>query len=156
MQLNMSTTKFLKSSLILIFSFFTTSQGQILKKLKRKIDRKIENKIDRKVDKVIDDAIDGEIKKKEKSTNNNDQKSNKKLDEDFGDVNISSNNHETIGIGKLGKVKVVQNENNYRISGSWWTHSADIPDGFTLEIKNVPSLKTTNNPQKTKVIKKLI
>lgn len=152
MQLNMSTTKILKSSLILILSitFFTTSQGQILKKLKRKIDQKIENKIDRKIDKVIDDALDGEIKKKEKPTNNNDQKSNRNLDKDFGDINISSKIHETIGIKKLGKVKVVQNENNYRISGSWWTHSADIPDGFTLEIKNASSLKSANNPQKTK------
>ena len=152
----MTTSKVLKTSLILIFSFtlFPSSQGQILKKLKRKIERKIENKVEREVDKSIDDAIEGETKKEQKSTSNTNQKSAKNLEgnntQDFGDVNISSNNHEAIGIGELGKIKVTQNENTCRISGSWWTHSADIPDGFTLEIKNVSSLKTSNNSQKTK------
>lgn len=151
----MITTKFLKISLILIFfiSIIPSSQGQILKRLKRKIERKIENKVEREVDKTIDDAIEGKPKN-EASTSNEEQRSDEIIErnttEDFGDVNISSNNHESIGIGKLGKVKVIQNGDTYRISGSWWTHSADIPDGFTLEIKNAITLKTTDNPQKTK------
>lgn len=152
----MITSKKLKISLILIFSItlFPTSQGQILKRLKRKIERKIENKVEREVDKSIDDVIEGEAKKKQKSTTNTNQKSDERLEEknskDFGDVNISSNNHEAINIGKIGKIKVTQNGSTYSISGSWWTHSADIPDGFTLEIKNASSLKTSDNPQKTK------
>lgn len=152
----MNTSKTLRVCLLFIFSIslFPSSQGQILKRLKRKIERKVENKIERKVDKTIDDAIDGEPKNKEKTQSNEANKSEsypqKNETKDYGDVNISSNKHEAIGIGKIGKVRVFQTENSYRISGSWWTHDADIPDGFTLEIKDVASLKTTDNPQKTK------
>lgn len=148
----MITTKFLRIALLFIFSIslFPTSQGQILKRLKRKIERKIENKIERKVDKTIDDAIEGDIKKEQPKETPKGPVLHEAEDKDFGDVNIESNKHESIGIGKIGKVRVFQNGNTYRISGSWWTHSADIPDGFTLEIKNASSLKSEDNPQKTK------
>jgi hypothetical protein len=47
-------------------------------------------------------------------------------------------------------VKVAKTNSGYRITGNWWSHEADIYDGFVLNIKTAENLKHDSEEAKNK------
>lgn len=60
-----------------------------------------------------------------------------------------SKTYDTVEIPEISAVKVEQTNEGYRIYGSWWTHEADIYDGFLVEINTKDNLRYDVNPDET-------
>jgi hypothetical protein len=131
---------------IVLFIFclvlFQNADAQIFNKIKKRakekakqIENKVVDKLDKKADKTINDALEG---KEEANSNETDTK---KV-EDFGDVIIKhSKKFGSVQITETSKVKVSKTNSGYRITGNWWSHEADIYDGFIVTIKTDKNLK---------------
>ncbi|EDP95596.1 DUF4412 domain-containing protein [Kordia algicida OT-1] len=137
----------MKSKLhVLLFIFclgtFQHADAQLFKRLKKKAKEKVEkaendiiNKIDKKVDKTIDDAVEG---KKDSETKNTKIKNTK----DFGDIIIKhSKKFGSVEITEVSQINVSKTNSGYTMRGNWWSHEADIYDGFILTIKTDKNLK---------------
>ncbi len=124
--------------IVLLFSF-QNADAQLFKRLKNKakekaaaIENKVAEKIENKVDKTIDDALEGK----------EDPNASTKNEKDVGDVVIKhSVKFGSVEIKEATVVKVVKTNSGYHISGNWWSHEADIYDGFSLTIKTDQNLK---------------
>ncbi|MEM7105658.1 MAG: hypothetical protein AAF502_21145 [Bacteroidota bacterium] len=140
---------------IICFLSFQDAEAQLFKKLKGKaeekaknIENKVVDKIDKNVDKTIDDAIDGK-KTTAKETSKTEQPTaiNEK---DFGDVIIKhSKTYGSVLITELRQIKVDKTNSGYNIYGNWWSHQADIYDGFTITIKTDKDLKDNASGRNT-------
>ncbi len=126
--------------------FFTTenTQAQLFKKLGKKVtnavERTVERKAERKAEKTTDKTIDGIFSKKEKRKS--EQEETKNTFETKGSVALKhSNAYGNVQIDDVGITKVEKGEGFYKIYGSWWSHEADIHDGYVLEIKTEDILK---------------
>lgn len=105
---------------LLVFSAPQTSEAQFLKKLK---------------DKAVK-AVSGKENDEEAISEN----------PTFGSVIIThSNTYGSVDIPEISKIKVNRNDENYKINGSWWSHDADIHDGFVLTIKTTDDLRHDTN-----------
>ena len=141
------------SILLLLFCFlaFQNADAQIFKKLKTKakqkakeLENKVVNKIEEKAEKTVDDVLEG---KKEADS----EKSDTKNEKDFGDVIIKhSKKFGSVQITEATKVKVTKTNSGYRISGNWWSHEADIYDGFIIHIKTDKNLKHDSEEAKNR------
>lgn len=134
--------KTLTTFFILSLCFANTSNAQFWKKLKKKVQQKIENKVDKETDKKIDSLLSGKKKTKKKGLN-------KTGDKDYGDFSIShTTKFGSVTIDELGKTKISKEGNRFQLSGSWWSHSADIHDGYVLLLKNGISVEEINKKGK--------
>jgi len=127
---------------ILCLLSFQNADAQLFKRIKKKakekaksIENKVINKVENKADKKINDVLEGKNDSKSKTTQSKNTK-------DVGDVIIKhSNNFGTVEITEATTVKVNKTNSGYTISGNWWSHDADIYDGFILNIKTDKNLK---------------
>lgn len=136
--------KTLAAFLILSLCFANTSNAQFWKKLKNKVKQKVENKIEKETDKTVDSLLDGKKKKKKKEAiipvNKN---------KDYGDFSVShTTKFGSVTIDELGRTKISKEGNKFKLSGSWWSHSADIHDGYVLILKNGISIEEINKKGK--------
>lgn len=139
--------------LLFIFCFgaFQHADAQLFKRLKKKAKEKVEkaendiiNKIDKKVDKTIDDAVEGKKDSKAKNTKTKNTK-------DFGEVIIKhSKKFGSVAITEASQINVNKTNSGYTMRGSWWSHEADIYDGFILTIKTDQNLKHDTEEAKNK------
>lgn len=149
--------KFITSFLAIVCAVTLLSQvqSQSLKRFKQRIENKIENKverkIDKKIDKVIDDAFDGNPDKDNSSSSEKEEKYTKSTNrnKDFGDATLSHPAHGALNVPELGQVKVIRKGSYHKIVGSWWTHDADILDGFIIEIFDTETIKSSESPSQT-------
>jgi hypothetical protein len=136
----------MKKTLFFICSFLFlgtfTSNAQLWKKLKQKAQEKIQ-KAENKIVDEIDKTVSGKGSKKEKSQktdfpkNDNQRIGNSHRDEDFGDAKFTySHTYQVTNIATLGSTSINKTGNKFRISGNWWSHSVDVYDGYSVEIKN--------------------
>lgn len=136
--------KTLSAFLILTICCANTSNAQFWKKLKQKVQQKIENKVEKETDKKIDNLLDGKKKKKKKEEVKTASKN-----KDYGDFSISHNTKfGSVTIDELGKTKISKEGNKFQLSGSWWSHDADVHDGYVLILKNGISLEEINKKGK--------
>ncbi|MGB3606884.1 hypothetical protein, partial [Psychroserpens sp.] len=129
------------SVVILISCSTVNANAQLFKRLKKKLEdkleRKVEQKVDRKMDKTIDDVIDEKPKANKKSA-----KKIKENNDTFGSVIMTHNNtYGNVSIPEISEIKVNKSDDVYTITGAWWSHEADIFDGFRLNINTSEMLK---------------
>jgi hypothetical protein len=138
--------KTLKIIIVLLVSVnITTANAQLLKRLKTKIKNKVEHKVEEKVEREIDNKIDSIGKKKTKTAEELPVTT-------FGSVVIThSNTYGTVNIPEVAKVKVEKTNSDYNFRGSWWSHDADIHDGFFLTIKTTDDLRHDNPASKSAI-----
>ncbi|WP_430409786.1 DUF4412 domain-containing protein [Kordia sp.] len=132
------------SILFLIFCVlsFQNADAQIFKKAKarakqkaKELENKALNKVEEKAEKTVDDVLEGR-------NDPNAGKPTSKNEKDFGDVIIKhSKKYGSVQITEATKVKVTKTNSGYKITGNWWSHEADIYDGFSIEIKTDKNLK---------------
>ena len=104
------------------------AEAQIFKKLKDKINKTISGKSDKDESKV--------------DSNTREEELNESKPKSFGSVIINhSNTYGNIDIEEISQVNVKRTEKGYVINGSWWSHEADIFDGFRLNIDTEDNLK---------------
>ncbi|MDT0555393.1 DUF4412 domain-containing protein [Patiriisocius hiemis] len=120
-----------------------TMQAQFFKKLGKKVtnavERTVERKAERKAEKTTDKTIDTIFSKKEKEASSQDASSNF---ETKGSAILKHNStYGNVQIDNVGTTKVEKGDNFYKIYSSWWSHEADIYDGFVLKIKSQDILK---------------
>ncbi len=131
----------MKISLKLIVLFcllgqFHTAEAQLLKRIKNRI----ENKVDQKIEEAVDDALDTSEKKESKNTE--EEEAPTLHEKDFGMLVLThSKKFGAVQIDELSQIKVVKTDDGYQMSGNWWSHEADIFDGFNLIIKTSQNLK---------------
>ena len=128
--------------LMVILINHQTVDAQIFKKLKDKVEKKLEQKTEEKIDKKIEEVFT----KKEKRTEGNEgkDKPNKRVANniDYGDVIIThSNTYNSVEISEVSKIKATQLNSGWSFKGSWWSHQADIHDGFYLTVKTTDNLR---------------
>lgn len=133
------------SILLLIFCLvsFQNADAQIFKKAKarakqkaKELENKALNKLEKEAEKTIDKALEG------KNDPNAGKPKVTKNEKDFGDVIIKhSKKYGSVQIEETSKVKVTKTNAGYTIRGNWWSHEADIYDGFTITIKTDKNLK---------------
>lgn len=134
----------LTTFLVLSIFFVSTSNAQFWKKLKNKVQQKVENKIEKEADKKIDSLLEGKNKTKKKEINSIASKN-----EDYGNFTIShTTKFGSVTVDELGKTKISKEGNKFKLSGSWWSHSADIHDGYVLVLKNGISIEDINKKGK--------
>lgn len=138
---------------LIIFTVFIgncqPAEAQFLKKLKKKaqdkiteVENKVIDKVENKADKAIDDVLNGDKNSKKDQSEEIDDESNVDVNTDFGDVIIKHNNNfGSVLIKEISKIKISKSANSYRVNGTWWSHEADIFDGFVLNIKTTENLK---------------
>ncbi|WP_046757317.1 hypothetical protein [Kordia jejudonensis] len=122
---------------------FQNAEAQLFKKMKQRakekakeLENKVVNKAEKEVDKTIDNAIEG------KNDPNAGKPTIKKNKKDFGDVIIKhSKKYGSVQISEASQIKVTKTNSGYTITGNWWSHEADIYDGFTINIKTDKNLK---------------
>ncbi|WP_420572284.1 hypothetical protein [Kordia sp.] len=150
----------MKSKLqILLFIFclasFQNAEAQLFKRLKKKAKEKIQkvendivNKIDKKVDKTIDNTIEGKENPKKENSKETAPTANK--EKDFGDVVINhSKTYGSVTLTEARQIKVDKTNSGYMIYGNWWSHKADIYDGFTIMITTDKNLKDNKSEKHT-------
>lgn len=143
--------KILAAFIMLSVCCAPTTDAQIWKKLKKKAKEKIKktedkllNKLENKTDKAIDSTLDGKKKNTKKST-----KVKEDSTKDYGDFSIShTTKYGNVTVDKLGRTKIIKQGNELELSGSWWSHSADIHDGYVLVLKNGISIDDVNTKGK--------
>lgn len=136
--------KTLSVFLILSICFANTSNAQFWNKIKKKVQQKIENKVEKETDKKIDSFLDGK-----KKTNKKEEKVIPSKNKDYGDFSIShTTKFGNVTIDELGKTKISKEGNKFQLSGSWWSHDADIHDGYVLILKNGISIEEINKKGK--------
>lgn len=146
--------------LVVFLVSYQTADAQILKKLKNKIEKKaeevgnkLEAKAENKVDKKVDEVLNKERKKKKKKNRDESENSSETSTENeentknnSGSVTIThSNTFGAVTIPEVSKIKVNRSNTLYEISSSWWSHEADIHDGFVLRIKDSIDLRHDTN-----------
>jgi hypothetical protein len=143
--------KIITAFIVLSACFIPSTHAQFWKKLKKKAQEKISktedkllNKIDEKTDKVIDSSLEGRNKNSKKSS-----KVKEDSTKDYGDFSIShTTKYGNVTVDKLGRTKIIKQGNELELSGSWWSHSADIHDGYVLVLKNGISIDEINTKGK--------
>ncbi|WP_040279263.1 hypothetical protein [Psychroserpens damuponensis] len=135
---------------VIVFMLFFAVQpveAQLLKKLKNKVERKLERKAEETIDKTIDKTIDDVSSENKKDTPKSSEETKKSIENsdlnvDYGDVILThSNTFGAVQISEVGKIKATQTNSEWRINGSWWSHDADIHDGFVLTIPTEDNLR---------------
>ena len=132
---------------LMLFSAVQPVEAQLLKKLKNKVEKKLERKAEAKIDKTIDKTIDDVTSEKKKDTPKSSEEPIKSLEiaspnADYGDVILThSNTFGAVQIAEVGKIKATQTNSKWRFTGSWWSHDADIHDGFVLTIPTEANLR---------------
>ncbi|MFC4634720.1 DUF4412 domain-containing protein [Dokdonia ponticola] len=105
---------------------FQTAEAQLLKRIKKSI----ENKIDPK------DTEEEEADERDKEVISS------LKEKDFGMMLIThSKKFGVVQIDELSQVKVIKTDDGYQMNGNWWSHEADIYDGFNLIIETSKNLK---------------
>lgn len=137
--------------LLVIFCLasFQNAEAQLFKRLKKKakekakqLENKVVNKIDKETDKTIEGVLEGKKDSKEEETPT--------IEKDFGDVTVNhSHKYGNITLTELSQVKVNKTNSGYTIYGNWWSHKADIYDGFTINIKTDKNLKNHKTEKHT-------
>ena len=146
----------MKSKLHILFFIsclisFQNADAQLFKRLKKKAKEKaknIENKVINKVDKEVDKTIDNTIEGRENPENGKPttKTNNEKLD--FGTIAINhTQKYGNVSITELSQIQVSKTNSGYTISGNWWSHEADIYDGFKLTVKTEKDLKSEANSE---------
>lgn len=133
------------SILLLIFCLvsFQNADAQIFKKMKerakqkaKELENKALDKVEKEAEKTIDKALEG------KNDPNAGKPNVTKNEKDFGDVIIKhSKKYGSVQITETSRIKVTKTNAGYTIKGNWWSHEADIYDGFTINIKTGKNLK---------------
>lgn len=132
---------------IVLMSVAQPVEAQLLKKLKNKVEKKLERKAEEKIDKTIDKTIDDVTSEKKKDTPKSSEEAEKSLEianpnADYGDVILThSNTFGAVKIPEVGKIKATQTNSQWHFTGSWWSHDADIHDGFVLTIPTEANLR---------------
>ncbi len=142
---------------IICLMCFQNADAQLFKRLKKKakekaknIENKVVDKIDRKVDKTIDDTIEGRNNPNKGKPTVKKEETPAATGKDFGEVTINhSQNYGNVKITEASQMKVNKTNSGYTISGNWWSHEADIYDGFNLTIKTNIDLKNNNSETHT-------
>jgi hypothetical protein len=143
--------KIITAFIVLSVCCVPTTDAQIWKRLKKKAKEKLKktedkliNKLDKKTEKVIDSTLDGKQKKTKKSSALKENRN-----KDYGDVSIShTTKFGSVTIDQLGKTKISKEGNQVKLYGSWWSHDADIHDGYVLILKNGISIEEINKKGK--------
>lgn len=140
--------------LIIGLFFSQNSEAQFFKKLKDKVKAKttkLENKVTNKLESKVEKKIENIFDKKETNSKKKQVKESSKQAKDFADVIIKhSKKFGSVGITEVSKVKVNRTNSGYNIQTSWWSHEADIYDGFILHIKTDENLKHITEQDKNK------
>ncbi|WP_179009112.1 DUF4412 domain-containing protein [Winogradskyella forsetii] len=135
-------TLFKYTIILLVVCFSQNSEAQLLKRLKNKISNKVETKIEQAADKAIDSLGT-------KKTKNENTKTKVNSKATSGSVVIThSNTYGSVNIPEVKKIKAERANDTYNFSASWWTHDADIHDGFYLSIKTQHDLRHDTNKAK--------
>ena len=150
----------MKSKLHILFFIaclisYQSADAQLFKRLKEKakqkaknIENKVINKIDNKVEKTIDDAIEEKEDSKKETSRREDPTATK--EKDFGDVTINhSKTYGSVTLTETRQIKVDKTNSGYTIYGNWWSHKADIYDGFMIVISTTQNLKDSNTGKQT-------
>ncbi|WP_179351231.1 DUF4412 domain-containing protein [Winogradskyella vidalii] len=133
--------------ILMLFSAVQPVEAQLFKKLKKKVEKKLEQKAEAKIDKTIDKTIDDVTSEKKKDTPKSSDEPEKSLEiasstADYGDVILThANTFGAVQIAEVGKIKATQTNSQWRFTGSWWSHDADIHDGFVLTIPTEANLR---------------
>ncbi|MEM6684495.1 MAG: hypothetical protein AAF617_01770 [Bacteroidota bacterium] len=144
-------SKFRILFLIICLVSFQDADAQLFKRLKKRakekaknLENKVLNKVDEEVDKTIDGAIEGRGNPNQgKPTPPKTAAATAK--KDFGDITINhTQKYGSVAITETSQVKVNKTDSGYTISGNWWSHQADIYDGFNITIKTDQDLKDPN------------
>ena len=132
--------KDLKYVIILaVFFLCQNTNAQMFKRIKDKLSNKVEQKIEQTVDKTLDNVGTKKEKSKKETTDINPNATS-------GSVVIThSNTYGALNIPEISKIKAERNNDTYNFSGSWWSHEADIHDGFYLSIKTSDDLRHDTN-----------
>jgi len=138
--------------LILCLVSFQDANAQLFKKLKKRAKEKaknIENKVVNKVDEEVDKTVDGALEGRGNPNQGKPTPQTENAKKDFGDITINhSQKYGSVAITETSQVKVSKTNSGYTISGNWWSHQADIYDGFNITIKTDQDLKNTTDTQK--------
>ncbi|MEO1437181.1 MAG: DUF4412 domain-containing protein [Bacteroidota bacterium] len=135
----------MKSFLIVLMAILMAApaEAQLLKRFKNKVENKVNRKVDKAMDDVIDEALDGpdntqQPKQQEAKTTTQQTIVNNDKDkrQDFGDAMLNHPQKGQIAVGHLGQVTLEQEGDHVVVYGSWFTHVADIFDGFKLTLYN--------------------
>lgn len=122
--------------LLCLLGQFHTAEAQLLKRIKNRI----ENKVDQKIEEAVDNTLESSGKKESKSTEV--EEVSTPSEKDFGMMLIThSKKFGAVQIDELTQVKVIKTDDEYKMTGNWWSHEADIFDGFNLIIKTSQNLK---------------
>ncbi|AUC15497.1 hypothetical protein BTO06_10250 [Tenacibaculum sp. SZ-18] len=125
--------------------------NQKAKSIENKVINKLDKKIDTKIDKTIDQTVETKENKKRKTAPKEEATSLK--EKDFGDVTINhSKTYGNITLTEVRQIKVDKTNTGYNIYGNWWSHKADVYDGFFLTLVTNKDLK---NNVKTKATFKI-
>jgi len=121
---------------IVFFINHQTVEAQFFDKIKNKINKKVEQKLDKKIDDVFSEKQSKLEKKEDLPVNTSIAKA------DYGDVILThSNTFGAVQIPEVGKIKATQSNSQWHFTGSWWSHDADIHDGFVLTIPTESNLR---------------
>ncbi|AXG70010.1 hypothetical protein KORDIASMS9_02239 [Kordia sp. SMS9] len=138
---------------IICLMCFQNADAQLFKRLKQKakekaknIENKVVDKIDRKVDKTIDDTIEGRNNPNQGKPTVKKDKLSTATGKDFGNISINhSQTYGNVNITEASQMKILKTNTGYTISGNWWSHEADIYDGFYITIKTNKDLINDNS-----------
>jgi len=129
-------------TLLIVFGGSQLAEAQLLKRIKERVknaveettERKVEDKAVQVTDNAIDSlfAIDDKIKRGKQAKQNDNATDDTEAVEDLGDAMISGPQHGGITIEHVGATKVEVTDTETIIWSSWWTHTADIYDGYRL------------------------
>ncbi|MBC2843641.1 DUF4412 domain-containing protein [Winogradskyella flava] len=109
--------------ILLIFGSIQGSEAQIFKRLKEKAEKVISGKKN----------VEEEVEK----------------NPTFGSVFLThSNIYGSVDIPEVKKINAEQTNDSYNFSTSWWSHDADIQDGFYLSVKTTEDLRHDRNEDK--------
>ncbi|MEM7512985.1 MAG: hypothetical protein AAF388_18805 [Bacteroidota bacterium] len=149
--------KRIKSLLLAAFLLlgYTTSQAQLLKRVKDRIkyrtERKVEDEAVKKTDEVIEDILNPKKNKKKKEDtserpNETEEReyTEENVEKNYGTATITGPNHGPVDIPYIAQPKITLDEESRhtRISAWWNTHGTDTYDMFVLTVKQELELGT--------------
>lgn len=130
--------------IIIILGSAHKAEAQLFKGLKNKVKKQIDRKTEDKIEEVINNTIDSLDVKRPKKT-----KDTVESKEGFGTILLNhSQKFGAVSIEGISRVKVIKSNDGYQMTGNWWSHEADIFDGFNLIIKTAQNLKHEENNKK--------
>jgi hypothetical protein len=138
--------------LIICLVSFQSADAQLFKRLKKKAKEKaknIENKVINKVENEVDKTVDRTIEGRGNPDKGKPAPKTAAEKKDFGNITINhTQKYGSVAITELSQVTVSKTNSGYTIAGNWWSHEADIYDGFKLVVKTTADLKNATDSGK--------